>query len=152
MPRAEQILPAPPNHGTGFGAVSSPRSSAPAVLDQLTLTELRAVLGPDRLDDMLDLLATELEARPRALRAAFADRDFGRALAEVHSLKGAAATFGATRIAEAAASLGQALAATRCGAGQAMTPALRALAAATAEVQHALAVLPRASWMLASEA
>jgi HPt (histidine-containing phosphotransfer) domain-containing protein len=115
-----------------------------SVLDTATLNEVRSIIGQGRLDDLLDLFAEELNARPRAVRDALADHAFARAAAETHSLKGAAANLGADAVAEAARLLEQAISAANGGDRSGVAPSLRRLAAAVSDTQHALAALPRA--------
>jgi CheY-like chemotaxis protein len=123
---------------------SRAQSANPLVLDPAALDEIRSVLGGPRLDDLLELLAAELETRPRAIREALADHALDRAAAEAHSLKGAAANLGAGAVAEAARKLELAVAAA-AGSNQRgkIAPALRALAQAVRDTQQALAALPR---------
>ena len=131
-----------------LGARIAPRLQSPtadqAMLDPAVLGEIRAMLGGARLDELLDLLAAELDSRPRAIREALADHALDRAAAETHSLKGAAANLGAAGVAGAARTLEQAIAAAS-GSGQraGIAPALRVLGQAVSDTQHALAALPR---------
>ena len=140
--------------GTGKPAPQEGRRARASAtpLDHGTLREVGEAIGPERLDDLLDLLAAELEARPRALRAALADHDLDLALAEAHSLKGAAANLGASRVAAAAAGLEQAIASARRDDRTGVAPALRSLAAAVSDTQHALAGWPRSGQALFSGA
>jgi signal transduction histidine kinase/DNA-binding NarL/FixJ family response regulator len=128
------------------GAVTSLVRPGKSPLDDKILAEVRSLLGQARLDQLLDLLADELEARPRAIRDALADRAFDRAAAEAHSLKGAAANLGAGEVAATAAMLERAIAAAAAGGKTGpLAPALRALAEAVSDAQHALAGLPRSA-------
>jgi HPt (histidine-containing phosphotransfer) domain-containing protein len=115
-----------------------------------TLGELQAILGQERLDQLLGILATELATRPHIIRGALADQDFPRAAAEAHGLKGASASLGANSVAAAALLLEQAIAAARGGDRTRIAPALEALAEAVVETQHALAVFPRLAPLVAS--
>ncbi|GLR46695.1 ATP-binding protein [Sphingomonas astaxanthinifaciens] len=126
--------------------------SVPTSLDGRALEEMRTLLGDARLDELLSLLAGELEQRPRMVREALADRDFERAAAEAHSLKGAAANLGAGQVAEAARLLEIAIAAAASGEARGVTPALRRLAGAVSKTQQALAAVPRSANVLAVEA
>ncbi len=109
-------------------------------LDDRTLAEVRSMLGPARLDDLLEMLSCELETRPKSIREALADHDLERATAEAHSLKGAAANLGAREVAQAAAGLEDAIAAAAMGNRSGIAPAIRELAKAVAAAQHVLAL------------
>ena len=128
------------------GGDRSPRSSVEASrisrspLDEKTLSEVRSMLGQARLEDLLKMLASELEARPKSIREALADHDLERAAAEAHSLKGAAANLGAGEVAQAAASLEDAIAVATVGNRSGIAPAIRNLAEAIAATQHILAL------------
>jgi PAS domain S-box-containing protein len=127
-------------------------SRAPVTLDPNVSEEVRSIVGQAGLDDLLDLLADELEARPRAIRDALLDRDFDKAAAETHSLKGASANLGACAVADAACALERAIARVKAGEGSDLAPALRRLSASASDTQHALAALPRATAPLALQA
>jgi HPt (histidine-containing phosphotransfer) domain-containing protein len=118
--------------------------------DPARLEEMRAILGQGRLDELLDLLAAELEARPRLLRGALADHDLALAAAEAHGLKGVAANFGATSVAAAARSLEQAISASSPGDRAATSPALLALTDAASDARNALAARQRSRSLVAS--
>jgi len=116
-----------------------PPRDATEVLDLAILDEVRALLGRERLADLLGLLATEIEQRPRAIRQALADREFERAAAEAHSLKGAASNLGALQVADAALGIEQVIKTADRMNHVDLGPALRQLAAAVARTQDALA-------------
>ncbi|MEN3972621.1 response regulator [Sphingomicrobium sp. XHP0235] len=73
------------------------------LFDQDRIDELRSVLGAARFENLIGLLKVELELRPDQLRAAFDERDTDRVRAEAHSLKGAAASAGASAVCTLAA-------------------------------------------------
>jgi CheY-like chemotaxis protein len=119
----------------------APPATSP--LDSTTLDELRAMLGAARLDQLLDLLATELDQRPLAIRSALADRDFAAASAQAHSLKGAAANLGALPVSVAARELEDCIAAAAAGDPRLLAATLRHLAAEVSLAQQAIALLRR---------
>ncbi|NJC04782.1 PAS domain S-box-containing protein [Sphingomonas kaistensis] len=121
----------------------APEKSDGSALDRPVIEELRAMLGGARLDQLLRLLSDELDQRPRAIRAALADRAFDAAAAEAHSLKGAAANLGACRVAAAARELERCIAAAAAGEGRLLAPALRHLSVEVGRAQQALAELRR---------
>jgi signal transduction histidine kinase/DNA-binding response OmpR family regulator len=125
------------------GEELTPSTPGLQTLDAAVLDEVREAIGQARLDDLLLLLAAELEARPKAVRDALAGREFDRAAAEVHSLKGAAANLGAARVAEMARRVERAIKTAREGAPDDLARALRDLAEAVAETQDMLASLHR---------
>ncbi len=114
---------------------------ATSPLDSATLAELRGMLGPVRLDQLLVLLGAELDQRPSAIRAAIADRDLAAAAAEAHSLKGAAANLGALLVSDAAREIEACLASTPSADPRRLAGALRHLGAEVAAAQQALTVL-----------
>lgn len=114
---------------------------ATSPLDSATLEELRAMLGPVRLDQLLVLLGAELDQRPSAIRAAIADRDLAAAAAEAHSLKGAAANLGALLVSDAAREIEACLTSTPSADPRRLTAALRHLGVEVAAAQQALTVL-----------
>jgi CheY-like chemotaxis protein/HPt (histidine-containing phosphotransfer) domain-containing protein len=114
---------------------------SPSPLDEATIEELRTILGPVRLDQLLVLLGAELDQRPKAIGAAIADRDFAAAAAAAHSLKGAAANLGALPVSNAARAVEECLAAGADGNAPRLAAALHLLAAEVASAQQALAVL-----------
>jgi HPt (histidine-containing phosphotransfer) domain-containing protein len=119
-------------------------SAAARALDTAILGEIRTLIGQAKLEHLLDLLADELEERPRALRDALADRQFDQASAAAHTLKGAAGNLGATAVADAARLLQPAIAHAQEGCLEALAPALRHLARAVSDAQQALTAMPRA--------
>jgi signal transduction histidine kinase/CheY-like chemotaxis protein/HPt (histidine-containing phosphotransfer) domain-containing protein len=66
------------------------------------LGQLRAAIGPTRLQSLLDLLLEELTSRPKNIRALLEGGDLDGARGEAHSLKGAAHSAAALKVAEAA--------------------------------------------------
>ena len=106
--------------------------------DSAIFDEMRDMLGGARLDQLLGLLAAELDQRPRALRLALADRDFAAAAAEARSLMGAAANLGAACVSDAARLVEQAIAAAASGDPRQLAPALASLAADLRAAQQAL--------------
>jgi len=118
--------------------------AAPGPLDAATLDDLRSMMGAARLDQLLCLLDEELDQRPRAVRAALADRDFAAAAAEAHNLAGGAGNLGALRVSEAARGLEQCIAAAATGDCSLLAPALRNLAAKAIEARQAVAHCRRA--------
>ncbi|GAA4008981.1 hypothetical protein GCM10022280_02230 [Sphingomonas swuensis] len=122
---------------------------APPPLDGTTLDELRALLGPARLDGLLALLSAELEERPRAIRDALADRALDRAGAEAHSLKGAAANLGACVVAAAAEELEEAVRAAEDDRQTDLGPVLRRLMVAVDEAREAIGARAQADRALA---
>ncbi|WP_300973212.1 ATP-binding protein [Sphingomonas sp. LHG3406-1] len=137
----------------GAGAdVTSQRDPRPlaATLDPEVISDLREALGSARLGDLLELLASELDGRSRAIRQALADRDRDRAAAEAHSLKGAAANLGARQVADAAFGLEQAIKSASPCQHTDLGPALRSLALAVEETQAELAKLRLPQVALAS--
>jgi PAS domain S-box-containing protein len=115
--------------------------AARAPLDPATIAELQAMLGPVRLNQLLILLGTELDQRPQAIRAAIADRDFAAATAEAHSLKGAAANLGASRVSDAARDIEACLGAAPRSGSRRLAAALRQLAGEVEAAQQALTAL-----------
>ncbi|WP_344708707.1 ATP-binding protein [Sphingomonas humi] len=131
-----------------LGARRSPPSSPPPAppespLNTNILDEIRSMLGAARLDQLLDLLASEIDDRPRAIRKALADRDFAAAAAEAHSLKGAAANLGADGVSKAAKDLEASIAAAAQGDPRLVAPALRQLAVRVADAREAITLLRR---------
>jgi PAS domain S-box-containing protein len=122
-------------------APQPPAPQATSPLGSTTLDELRAMLGAARLDQLLDLLAAELDQRPLAIRSALADRDFPAASAQAHSLKGAAANLGALPVSEAARELEDRIAAAARGDPRLLAAALRHLAAEVSLAQQAITLL-----------
>lgn len=119
-------------------------------LDQDVLEEVRSLLGPARLDDLLDLLAAELQLRTAAIREALADRDPDRAAAEAHSLKGASSNLGARLVADAASNFEQAIRAANPAHHTDLGPALKSLSVAVERTEVALAAVRRQDMPLAS--
>ena len=118
--------------------------AAPGPLDAAMLGDLLSMIGAARLDQLLCLLDEELDQRPRAVRAALADRDFAAAAAEAHNLAGGAGNLGALRVSEAARGLEQCIAAAATGDCSLLAPALRNLAAKAIEARQAVAHCRRA--------
>jgi PAS domain S-box-containing protein len=130
------------NRRRGIAVLGSVLPAPPiSPLDPTTLDELRAMLGAARLDQLLDLLAAELDQRPLAIRSALADRDFAAALAQAHSLKGAAGNLGALPVSEAARALEDCISAAADGDPRLLAAALRHLAAEVSLAQQAIALL-----------
>ena len=80
---------------------AEPGSMAP-LLDRETLEELRAAVGPGRLPRLISVFTAETKERVRRMHAL---KDPTRIEDEAHSLKAAAATFGATALRDAAQAL-----------------------------------------------
>ncbi|GAA4030900.1 hypothetical protein GCM10022281_07950 [Sphingomonas rosea] len=102
-------------------------------LDPDTLEALLQSLGAVRYRQLLDLFASELDQRPRAIRAALADRDYAHALSAAHSFRGAAASLGAGAVADAARGLEWAIAAAAEGDRDRVASALYRLQLASEE-------------------
>jgi HPt (histidine-containing phosphotransfer) domain-containing protein len=75
---------------------------APPLLDRETLEELRAAVGPGRLPRLISVFAAETKDRVRRMHGL---TDPARVEDEAHSLKAAAATFGAIALRDAARDL-----------------------------------------------
>jgi HPt (histidine-containing phosphotransfer) domain-containing protein len=73
-------------------------ANAVPILRDGALQELAQVLGPDRLPPLIDRLLREGDAALPASRAALEQGDDAKAKAVLHSLAGAAATFGASAL------------------------------------------------------
>lgn len=80
-----------------------PRAKAVGDFDRERLAELRAVLGPDRINQLLSLFGRELAARPATIRDAIGRSDLAAAASEAHSLRGAALSIGGRSVGHAAA-------------------------------------------------
>lgn len=94
-------------------------------IDNVQLADLRAILGPDGLDELLAIYREDLAHRLALLRGA-TDPDEIRDHA--HALRSGAATFGATILADAARALEHdrgSLAAIECAASETDTALLR---------------------------
>lgn len=76
--------------------------AAPPLLDRETLEELRAAVGPGRLPRLIAVFAAETKARVRRMHGLSDTRLIED---EAHSLKSAAATFGAAALRDAAQAL-----------------------------------------------
>jgi PAS domain S-box-containing protein len=76
--------------------------AAPPLLDRETLEELRAAVGPGRLPRLIAVFAAETKARVRRMHGLSDTRQIED---EAHSLKAAAATFGAAALRDAAQAL-----------------------------------------------
>ena len=76
--------------------------AAPPLLDRETLEELRAAVGPGRLPRLIAVFAAETKARVRRMHGLTDSRLIED---EAHSLKAAAATFGAAALRDAAQAL-----------------------------------------------
>ncbi len=74
----------------------------PPLLDRQTLEELRAAVGPGRLPRLISVFTAETKERVRRMHAL---KDPIRVEDEAHSLKAAAATFGAIALRDAARAL-----------------------------------------------
>jgi HPt (histidine-containing phosphotransfer) domain-containing protein len=72
-------------------------SSLP-VIDEEVLAFLSQDLGESMMPSLVETLLTELDTLVASLKACFDRADFGAAAEHAHSLKGTAATFGATRL------------------------------------------------------
>jgi HPt (histidine-containing phosphotransfer) domain-containing protein len=77
------------------------------LIDRTVLTELAEEIGEDGVDETLRVFLAETERRLQLLRHLRGAEDRGRIETEAHTLKGAAATFGFSQLAKAAADLEQ---------------------------------------------
>ena len=85
---------------------AEPGSAVPA-LDEDHIGRLRAALGPNRLQTLLDLFRAELDHRPDRLRDHLLAGRLDQAKVEAHSLKGAALSVGASQLGQAALAIEQ---------------------------------------------
>ncbi|GEM_PF-1205275 len=74
-------------------------------VDEATVSILRSELDADAFGSLLDTFMAETRARIERIRAAVARGDHGALAREAHSLKSAAATFGAMSLSQLAASI-----------------------------------------------
>jgi hypothetical protein len=94
-------LDARPRRPRAVGPEPEP-GAAPPLLDRETLEELRAAVGPGRLPRLIAVFAAETKARVRRMHGLADTRQIED---EAHSLKAAAATFGAAALRDAAQAL-----------------------------------------------
>ena len=94
----DKAQPAAPLPTTGPDIKAPPGS----VFDDAYVGELRAALGPDRVDQLLDLLDRECVDRPAAIRGLVEAGAIDRVRREAHGLKGAASGMGAVGLARVA--------------------------------------------------
>ncbi len=83
----------------------APRNAQAKLFDLDRYHELQAVLGPDQVAVLLQMLVGELDQRPARIRQLLLSGDLEGARAEAHSLKGAAGNVGATALGQIAALL-----------------------------------------------
>ena len=82
------------------------RLSAPSVgVDREAITELLDIVGPEQMEVLLAAFLEEVDADEKAIARAVAAGDADAARVTAHTLKGAAATLGALRLAEVAAGI-----------------------------------------------
>ncbi|MCJ7421123.1 ATP-binding protein [Sphingomicrobium astaxanthinifaciens] len=114
----------------GGGPPQAPEAGQEPLLDEERLAELERASGAKRFDNLLGLMAVELELRPDQIAGALADADLARVAKEAHALKGAAGSAGARRIAALATALEEA---GDVAAGQRVLERLNRAASATLE-------------------
>ncbi|HEX6981112.1 MAG TPA: PAS domain S-box protein [Alphaproteobacteria bacterium] len=103
-------------------------------VDEATVSILRSELDADAFASLLDTFMAETRARIERIRAAVARGDHGALAREAHSLKSAAATFGAMSLSQLAASIERTAESGGCPAD----PDISALAAQAAAACDAL--------------
>jgi PAS domain S-box-containing protein len=97
----QRVLDARPRRPRVAIPEAEPGATAP-LLDRETLEELRAAVGPGRLPRLISVFTAETKERVRRMHAL---TDPHRIEDEAHSLKAAAATFGAVALRDAARAL-----------------------------------------------
>lgn len=78
-----------------------PRDPVP-LLDKVHINQLCGLLGPTRVEALLNLLSKELSDRPALIRRAVLAGDVSRARHESHSFKGATTSVGAMALGKVA--------------------------------------------------
>ncbi|MCU0886632.1 MAG: ATP-binding protein [Rubritepida sp.] len=120
----EKVLESRPRRPRAAAPQPEPGLQAP-LLDRETLEELRAAVGPGRLPRLISVFTAETKDRVRRMHGL---SDPARIEEEAHSLKAAAATFGAIALRDAARDLEDACRIGDAGAWRSILDALPGLA------------------------